>query len=297
MEVYSSGSILLTSNTTRIQMVDGFIAFIREVNELLQKEVDLSPANQLVTNMIRRLSLQLRSHYLPEEVQAVLSNEYIRMNQRNLQDKLSEAEFLVELGDSLHISKSEDSVLDNIRRLSYWNIYMALVSEELSTLRRITRADGQKEKSRIVFVGSGPMPLSPIILHLIGDVEVLCLEIDPVAYDSSCFLLERMGLGNKVTVVLENGSDFDYSSYSRVFVASLVRDKLGVLNQIKRTSPDSLVAVRTAEGMKRIMYEAVDESQLKKQGWRILTRTWPEETLVINSTLFLESMTAPAIPG
>lgn len=297
MEVYSSGSILLTSNTTRIQMVDGFIAFIREVNELLQKEVDLSPANQLVTNMIRRLSLQLRSHYLPEEVQAVLSNEYIRMNQRNLQDKLSEAEFLVELGDSLHISKSEDSVLDNIRRLSYWNIYMALVSEELSTLRRITRADGQKEKSRIVFVGSGPMPLSPIILHLIGDVEVLCLEIDPVAYDASCFLLERMGFGNKVTVVLENGSDFDYSSYSRVFVASLVRDKLGVLNQIKRTSPDSLVAVRTAEGMKRIMYEAVDESQLKTQGWRILTRTWPEETLVINSTLFLESMTAPAIPG
>ncbi|WP_339203141.1 nicotianamine synthase family protein [Paenibacillus sp. FSL K6-3182] len=297
MEVYSSGSILLTSNTTRIQMVDGFIAFIREVNELLQKEVDLSPANQLVANMIRRLSLQLRSHYLPEEVQAVLSNEYIRMNQRNLQDKLSEAEFLVELGDSLHISKSEDSVLDNIRRLSYWNIYMALVSEELSTLRRITRADGQKVKSRIVFVGSGPMPLSPIILHLIGDVEVLCLEIDPVAYDASCFLLKRMGLGNKVTVVLENGSDFDYSSYSRVFVASLVRDKLGVLNQIKRTSPDSLVAVRTAEGMKRIMYEAVDESQLKKQGWRILTRTWPEETLVINSTLFLESMTTPAIPG
>ncbi|MGO4697921.1 nicotianamine synthase family protein [Paenibacillus sp. 2TAB26] len=297
MEVYSSGSILLTSNTTRIQMVDGFIAFIREVNELLQKEVDLSPANQLVTNMIRRLSLQLRSHYLPEEVQAVLSNEYIRMNQRNLQDKLSEAEFLVELGDSLHICKSEDSVLDNVRRLSYWNIYMALVSEELSTLRRITRADGQKEKSRIVFVGSGPMPLSPIILHLIGDVEVLCLEIDPVAYDASCFLLERMGLGNKVTVVLENGSDFDYSSYSRVFVASLVRDKLGVLNQIKRTSPDSLVAVRTAEGMKRIMYEAVDESQLKKQGWRILTRTWPEETLVINSTLFLECMTSPAIPG
>ncbi|MGO4348582.1 nicotianamine synthase family protein [Paenibacillus sp. MCAF9] len=297
MDVYSSGSILLTGNTTRIQMVDGFIAFIREVNELLQKEVDLSPANQLVTNMIRRLSLQLRSHYLPEEVQAVLSNEYIRMNQRNLQDKLSEAEFLVELGDSLHISKSEDTVLDNIRRLPYWNIYMALVSEELSTLRRITRADGQKEKSGIVFVGSGPMPLSPIILHLIGDVEVLCLEIDPVAYDASCFLLERMGLGNKVTVVLENGSDFDYSSYTRVFVASLVRDKIGVLNQIKRTSPDSLVAVRTAEGMKRIMYEAVDESQLKKQGWRIMARTWPEETLVINSTLFLESMTTPAIPG
>jgi len=295
MEVYSSGSILVTGNTPRMQMVDNFIAFIREINELLQKEVDLSPANQLVTNMIKRLSLHLRSHYLPEEVQAVLSNEYIRMNQRNLQDKLSEAEFLVELGDSLHICQSEDSALDNIQRLSYWNIYMALVSEELSTLRRITRADGQTEKSRIVFVGSGPMPLSPIIMHLIGDVEVLCLEIDSVAYETSFFLLERMGLGNKVTVLMENGTEFDYSSYNRIFVASLVTDKLGVLNQIKRTSPDSLVVVRTAEGMKRIMYEAVDESQLKKHGWRILTRTWPEETLVINSTLFLDYVSTPTL--
>lgn len=287
MEVYSTGSIRLAGHAPRTQLVDHFIAFIREINELLQKELDLSPANQMVTSMIRHLSLQLRSHYLPEEVQAVLSNEYIRTNRQKLQDKLSEAEFLAELGDSRHLCKSEDFVFDILKMMPTWNIYMALVSKELSIFRRLIRQDDQAEKSPIVFVGSGPMPLSPIILHLFGDVDVICLEIDSLAYEASCTLLERIGLEEKVTVILKNGSEFDYSAYNRIFMASLVKNKLAVLEQISRTSQNPLVAVRTAEGMKQIMYEAIDESQLTKQGWRILARTWPEDNLVINSTLFL----------
>lgn len=297
MEVDSTGSVIHKDNTPRMQMVDGFIAFIREVNELLEQQLDLSPANQLVTNIIRRLSLQLRSRYLPEEVQAVLSNEYIRRNQRNLQDKLSEAEFLAELSDSRRLfCKSEHSVLDIVTRLPSWNIYMALVSEELSVLRQLIGQDDPAAKSPIVFVGSGPLPLSPIILHLFGGVEVICLEIDSAAYEASCALLERMGLHTNVTVLLKNGSEFDYSSCSRIFVASLVRNKPAVLERISRTSPNPLAAVRTAEGMRQIMYEAIDELQLNKQGWRILARTRPEENLVINSTLFLERAIAPAMP-
>ncbi|WP_162848366.1 nicotianamine synthase family protein [Paenibacillus nanensis] len=287
MEVDSTGSLIMKSNAPRMQMIDSLIAFVREVNELLQKEIDLSPANQRVTAIIKRLSLQLRSYYLPEEIQAVLGHEYIRVHHQKLRDKLSEAEFLAELGDSRNFDKTEGTVWDIAARLPSWNTYMALVSEELSSLRRLTGKSGHLEKWPFVFVGSGPLPLSAIILHLLGDVEVVCLEMDPVAYEASCSLLERLGLEEKVTVVLVNGSAFDYLSYRRIFVASLVRNKRDVLEQISRTSPDALVAVRTAEGMKQIMYEAIDESQLTKQGWRILGRTLPEQSLVINSTLFL----------
>jgi len=296
MDVSTTDPIILTGNTLRMKLVDSFIATICEVNELLQKELDLSPANQLVTNIIRRFTYQLRSRYLPEEIQAVLSSEYVRMNQRQLQDKLSEAEFLAELGDSRRICESGDFVLETFTRLPNWNIYMALVSKELSTLRRFIREDSLAEKSAIVFVGSGPMPLSPIILHLFGDVEVICLEMDTAAYDASSSLLEHLGLGTKVSVIMKNGSDFDYSAYSRIFVASLVRNKQAVLEQISRTSPNPLVAIRTAEGMRQIMYEAVDESQLNKQGWRILGRTRPDDNLVINSTLFLDRVNNFTIP-
>lgn len=288
MKAYSTSLTLHTGKAPRRQLVDNLIALIIEVNELFQKEEDLSPTNQVVTNIINQLSLQLRSHYLPEEIKLILSNEYILLNQKKLQDKLSEAEFLVELSVSREIVKSKSSASDVLTKLPTWSIYKSLVSQELSMLRQFIRQDGHAEKLPIIFVGSGPMPLSAIILHLLSDVEVICLEMDSVAYEASCFLLERLGLADKVTVVMENGSQFDYSSYSRIFVASLVRNKLEVLEQIIRTTSDPIVAVRTAEGIKQIMYEAIDESQLNKQGWRIVERTYPEENLVINSTLFLE---------
>lgn len=288
MEVYSAGSVLPEGSLPRWQVVEDFISFIREANELLQKEIDLSPANQLVTNVISRLFLQLRSRYLPEEVQAVLSSEYIQAHQRQLQDKLSEAEFLTELSDSRQACQTKDSVLDAVKSLPNWPVYIALVKRELDALRRFTDTSRQTERSPIVFVGSGPMPLSPMILHLFSGVEVVCLEKDIVAYEASRTLLEHMEFAAKVRVVLENGANFDYGSYNRIFVASLVRNKQAVLEQISRTASDSLIAMRTAEGMKQIMYEAIDEEDLRSQGWHIVGRTQPDEGLVINSTLFLK---------
>ncbi|MNV99991.1 hypothetical protein D3C71_1954280 [compost metagenome] len=71
-----------------------------------------------------------------------------------------------------------------------------------------------------------------------------------------------------------------------MFIASLVSCKDRVLEQIRRTSADSLVAVRTAEGIRQLMYEAVDEEAMIAAGWSLLGRTWPKERIVINSTLF-----------
>ncbi|MGO4545339.1 nicotianamine synthase family protein [Paenibacillus sp. 2TAB23] len=288
MDMFPIADTLQIGSTPSMQNVDDFIAFIRELNELLQMEEDLSPANQRVTSMIGRLSQHLRVYYSPEEVKAVLSHEYMVLNQRSLQDKLSIAEFQVELADSQSLCRAGDSIMDIVTRLPYWSIYLALVSEELSMLRQLIREGGQTGNSPIVFVGSGPMPLSPIIIHLFHDVEVICLDIDPAAYDASSSFLEKMGVRNKVSVIMENGAEFDYSSYSRIFVASLVRNKRAVLDQITRTASNPLVAVRTAEGMRQIMYEAIDEFQLHKQGWRILGRTNPDGHLVINSTLFMD---------
>ncbi|CAM4480953.1 hypothetical protein FHS16_004802 [Paenibacillus endophyticus] len=289
MDIFpTAAAIQSTSPIPSMQKVDDFIAFIRELNELLHIEEDLSPANQRVTSMIRRLSQQLRAYYSPEEVKAVLSHEYMVYNQRLLQDKLSKAEFQVELADSQTFCSPGDSVMDIVTRLPYWSIYLALVTEELSMLRQLIQEGGQLEHSPIVFIGSGPMPISPIMIHLFHGVEVICLEIDAVACDASSSFLEKMGLNAKVKVIMENGDEFDYGAYNRIFVASLVKNKRAVLEQINRTAMNPLVAVRTAEGMRQIMYEAIDESQLNKQGWRILGRTNPDGHLVINSTLFMD---------
>lgn len=187
MKDSSTGSLLDTRNAPSMQRVDNFIAFIREANELLQKETDVSPANQLVSDVFNHLLLQLRSYFSPIEIQAILNNEYIQKNQQKLRAKLSEIEFLVELRDSHEICKLEGSVLDIVKSLPNWNSYFSLVSQELQYVLQ----DCNTEKSPIIFVGSGPMPISAIILHLLSDAEIISLEMNAVAYDASCYLLEH----------------------------------------------------------------------------------------------------------
>ncbi len=291
MEVERAGSVSLADGLSRTRAVHELIACIRETNELLHEAADLSPANHRAANFIRRLSLQLRSSLSPEEVQLVLGDEYVRKHRRDLQRKLSAAEFLVEMSDSHQLCEASDPVMDIVRGLPYWNAYINLVSEELAMLRRLTEPD-QPERAAVVFVGSGPMPLSPILLHLLGRVEVICLEIDPAAYRASRALLERMELASKVRVLLADGAAFDYSAHNQVFVASLVDNKAAVLERIRLTSPSPLAAVRTAVGIKQVMYEAIDESELLERGWRMLSCTSPDDTLVINSTLFIDRAAA-----
>jgi len=296
MDVDCTGTILHTDYAAETQTVDGFIAFVRETFEFLRKEKDLSPANPRIAEAVSRLSSRLRLPYSPREVHAVLNDEYIRLNRRELQEKLSEAECLGELGAARVLSGLGGPALDIVAGLPNWNVYLDMVSHEMSALRRHVRRDRYPDSSPIVFVGSGPVPLSAIILHLYGDAEAVCLEMDSAARDSSVSLLRHLGLDSKVTVVKANGSDFDYGPYGRIFVASLVRNKFEVLERISRTSRDPLVAVRTAEGVRQLMYESVDETELDKRGWRIVGRTCPEDRLFLNSTLFLERGSTPAGP-
>ncbi|MFB9328763.1 nicotianamine synthase family protein [Paenibacillus aurantiacus] len=278
-------AVHIASGGTRSPLAANFISIIREVYKGLAEESDLSPTNLAVTNLIDRLKTRLLHSYSPDEVQAVLSDPFVREVQPDLLAKLSVYESESERYYSRQFCQSEQSGLDAITRLPGWNIYQSLVTRELQLLRRFSW-QGRLE-SPIVFVGSGPMPLSAILLHLYSDIDVIGLEVDDEAYAISRDLLDCLGLSDRVNVRLENGETFNYNAARTVFIASLVTNKVAVLEQIRRTCDDPLIAIRTAEGMRQLMYESVDEAQLTNRGWALLGRTTPQEQLVINSTLFI----------
>ncbi|MFC4099743.1 nicotianamine synthase family protein [Paenibacillus xanthanilyticus] len=275
------------SEESRDQIMTNFITYIREVYELLERERDLTPSNLNVTALIEHLKQQLLLPFSPVEVREVLSSPHIQRIYPLLLAKLSECERHAELFYARELCQSDHQHgLDRMKQLPSWSIYEALVGQEVHFIRKFTRPE--RIRTPIVFVGSGPMPLSAVLLHLYTAVDVICLEKDEVAFETSRRLLQRLGLADNVKVVHENGETFDYSACRRVFIASLVTDKKEVLRRIKRTAPDPLVAVRTAEGMRQLMYESVDEAQLEQAGWRLLGRSSPKEGLVVNSTLFME---------
>jgi len=263
-----------------------FVDFVLELHRLLRRESDLSPGNPTVSRWISLFRQNLRGSHRPEDVQFVLENRRIRPIRRELLAMLSEAEGLEELYEARRLLEQEGNGNELLSRLPGWNVYECLAGKEMECFDTLKRP-GSSPAEPILFVGSGPLPLSAIVMHLRGRTEMTCLDLDPAACEVSESLLRRLGLGGKITVLQVDGADYDYRQFRRILVASLVPNKSAVLDRIRSTAPGAIVGVRTAEGMRGLMYEAVDEARLSARGWGILARTTRRENLVMNSTIFI----------
>ncbi len=251
---------------------------------MLRRESDLTPANPIIKEYRSNLARQIRLEYTPEEVEMVIRNKNIRELRQSLLVNLSESEYQMELFESRRLCGESGAGLSALAQYEDWEKYESLVGHELEQLSK--QPQPAEAGIPIVFVGSGPLPLSAILIHILKKEIVYCLDIDPDACEASTALLERIGLAHNIHVVKEDGAKFDYHPFQRIFIASLVPDKQKVLEQIRRTRPDALVAVRTVEGMRQLMYEALSEETMESEGWELLARTSPEGSTVINSTLF-----------
>lgn len=272
------------SLTEPSKRISDLITLVKETHDVLHRESNLTPLNSTITKPISIFTEALRQAYTPEEVKYVMSNVEVAPLQKALLAKLSEAEYQMELFDSRHLCNQPEFGLASLFQYKNWGNYESLVGEELKQLRKISRPE--EITSPIVFVGSGPLPLSALLLHLMLNVSVFCLDIDVDACEAARFMMERINLSDSVKVVQGDGANFDYADYQHVFIASLVTQKDEVLEQIRRTNPGALVAIRTAEGIRRLMYEAINEEAIATAGWQLLGRTSPIENRVINSARF-----------
>jgi hypothetical protein len=274
------------SSATGEDDISQFIGFVSEVHRLLRSASDLSPANPAVADMIARFRQRLKVSYRLEAVEAVLEDRRIRPIRRELLAMLSKVEGLEELYEAKRLIGETGNGLDLLASLPSWSVYESLAGKEMQCFESI-RDSASSPSEPILFVGSGPLPLSAIVMRLNGRTNTTCLDLNPEACEVSERLVRRLGLEESIAVLPKDGAEFDYRPYRRILVASLVTDKAAVLERIRSTSPEAIVGVRTAEGMRRLMYEAVDETRLTDQGWRIAARTTPQENLVMNSTIFL----------
>lgn len=151
---------------------------------------------------------------------------------------------------------------------SFGGAYEELLQREVAVLLnciKATRPGGISSNLRGIFVGSGPMPISALLIHKLTGAQLQCLDIDQQATELATQLVTRLGLSKQLNMQWVNGNSFDYSGADFVFIASLVRDKMQVLQRI--TSKDTVVAVRSAEGLSSLQYEPLDRSEVIREGF------------------------------
>ncbi|MGA8768897.1 MAG: nicotianamine synthase family protein [Rhodomicrobium sp.] len=266
--------------------VDTVIGKIVAVHALLTNEGDLSPRNQKISTALRELVDLLLRSYSSAEAAAIVNHPEVTALRISLLDRLSEAESALERFWSQRFRNRKTLHVRDLREFLYWRNYERLLGMELKALAAIRRFKARKH-GEIVFVGGGPLPLSAIVLHMRTGKPVLCVDADAEASECAGKLLAKLSLF-QVSAVHTDGVDFDYGGASAIFIASLTNRKMDVAKRIVETCKEPVVAVRTVDGVRALLYRPADLAALKAAGLSLAGQT-KADAETINSTLFFNA--------
>jgi len=194
-----------------------------------------------------------------------------------------------------------DSPLDHLALFPYLSNYLLLSELEHGLLARHVPGP---PPARVAFLGSGPLPLSSLVLaarHLPAaslDNYDMCGEANERArrlVRADADLGARMAFRTADAALLTREQ---LASYDVVFLAALVgvtaEDKARVLHHLGRhMAPGAALVVRSAHGARAFLYPVVDPEEVRRAGFDVLAVHHPEGE-VINSVIIARKMPAAA---
>lgn len=131
-----------------------------------------------------------------------------------------------------------------------------LVSKELALV-------GDFPFNSVLFIGSGPFPITAILLHLLSGRPVTCLEKNEEAARVSRIVLEKLGLTAGITVRVGDGATFDVAPYDLILNALLAKPKWLIMKNIRNNGGEhARVLCRTSYGLRQLLYESTSASAL-----------------------------------
>ncbi|ONK71927.1 uncharacterized protein A4U43_C04F13840 [Asparagus officinalis] len=267
------------ANQQELQLVETITSLYNSISKL----PSLSPsdeANQLFTKLVTTCipPSSINVSTLPIEVQATRL-ELIKL--------CGEAEGLLESHHSRIIS-SQDQPLNHLNLFPYFSNYEQLAKLEFSLLSRHVTIS----PSLVAFVGSGPLPLSTLVLatRYLTDAVFHNYDLDPSATAKARKLVESdPDLAERVVFRTSDVMEVKraLSGYDVVFLAALVgmdvEDKRRVIEHLAlHMKPNALLVVRSAHGARAFLYPVVETEDLN--GFDVLSVHHPEDE-VVNSVI------------
>ncbi|GFS29694.1 nicotianamine synthase 3 [Actinidia rufa] len=208
-----------------------------------------------------------------------------------------EAEGLLESHFSTLLG-SLDNPLDNLNLFPYFSNYLKLSHLEFTILLRHSAAGAGP--ACVAFVGSGPLPLTSIVLaknHL-PTTTFHNYDIDPLANSLASRLVETdPDLSKRMFFHTTNILDVttELKDYEVIFLAALVgmdkEEKIKVIDHLEKyMALGAILMVRSAHGARGFLYPVVDSCDLR--GFEVLSVFHPTDE-VINSVVIARKLKFP----
>ncbi|KAL2331171.1 hypothetical protein Fmac_018752 [Flemingia macrophylla] len=264
---------------------DLLIAQITQLHSSISKLESLKPCKQvnslfthLVNLCILPSSIDIKS--LPQEVQNM---------RESLINLCGHAEALLELEFSSFISLTPEP-MKNVTLFPYYGNYIKLAHME----NKILKENGVVNPKKVAFVGSGPMPLSSIIIatHHLPSTHFDNFDIDHKANEvARKIVASDAALEMRMKFVTQDIMEVRerLGQYDCIFLAALVgmskEAKVKILGHTwKYMKEGGLLLVRSAKGARAFLYPVIEECDVVN--FEVLTIFHPTDD-VINSVVLL----------
>jgi hypothetical protein len=121
---------------------------------------------------------------------------------------------------------------------------------------------------RLLFVGSGPFPISAILFSAISGAQVDCHECSSTACRISKEILNKLGLSGRINIIHKTAqnaslptleSPGDYTKYTIIIVGLLAQPKADILHRIRLSiEAHTRLIIRYSEGNRTFLYKGID---------------------------------------
>ena len=186
----------------------------------------------------------------------VLADPVVRRLRPLLVELSARGEYALELAWAERVAADADE----LARFPYLGNYRLLARVEHDVV--VAHLPGPLQ--RVLFVGSGPLPLSSLLLADRLGVRVDNLDRDARAVDAACRVAVALGAVDRLTFAVGDLiAHDDLAAYDLVVLAALVGvdpdAKRACLAHLARTmAPGALVLARSAHALRTLLYPAVE---------------------------------------
>lgn len=266
---------------------DAVVAQVRALYDDLAARPDLVPGPTTNALFGRLVSLAI-DRDAARHADAVLADPAVAGILAHLRRLCADGEFELERHWAQRVLARRDHGPDaraELARFPYHQNYRDLTRLEHHAVAGLTA----RPVRRVLFVGSGPLPLTSLVLAGQYGATVDDLDHDPEAVRLSTELLDAIGApGLRVRLgdVRDERAD-DLAAYDLVYLAALAgldpASKHDLLAHLGRTlRPGTLVLARSAHSLRRLLYPVLDPHDLP--GLETLAVVHPH-TDVVNSVV------------
>ncbi len=138
--------------------------------------------------------------------------------------------------------------------------------------------------SKVLVIGSGPLPETAFALAQRFGCNVVCVDHSLTTVALSSFLVKRLGLANKIRIVFGDGTKFNCRGYTHIVVTSMSIPKKQILeNVIKSAGKEAKIICRDADGIGGIIHEPINKAFLK--GYRLIAKVTLKDSLLVSLIL------------